>query len=44
MMQQFAMLSTNATARSFVPPVAQVFNQQRQNHGGQRNGGRTRGQ
>jgi hypothetical protein len=43
MMQQFAMLSTNATAHNFVPQTAQVFNQQHQNYGGQCNGGRTGG-
>jgi hypothetical protein len=34
MMQQFAMLSTNATACNFVPMEAQVFTQQHQNYGG----------
>jgi hypothetical protein len=34
MMQQFAILGTNATAHNFVPPAAQVFNQQCQNYGG----------
>jgi hypothetical protein len=43
MMQQFAMLSTNTSACNFVPLVAQVFTQQRQNYGGQRNAGHTRG-
>jgi hypothetical protein len=43
MMPLFTMLSTNATAHNFVPLAAQVFNQQRQNYGGQHNRGRTGG-
>jgi hypothetical protein len=43
MMQQFAMLSTNATTHNFIPLAAWVFNQQHQNYGGQRNGGCTGG-
>jgi hypothetical protein len=43
MIQQFAMLSTNATACNFVPLAAQVFNQQHQNYGGQCNRGHIRG-
>ncbi len=43
MMQQFVMLSTNATAHNFNPPAAQVFNQQHQNYGGQCNRGHTGG-
>ncbi len=36
------MRSTNAAAHNFIPPAAQVFNQQHRNYGGQRNGGCTR--
>ncbi len=43
MMQQFAMLSTNATAHNFFPQAAQVFNQQHQNYGGRCNEGCTGG-